>query len=147
MGPLPDRRQLVFQAPEQTPGSASPSLYKRGVDRARTCTRGHRRTSAARSSRTARKDCQKMSKSHTLKNPARVSYDAGMLKTFWEKKIELHTKQLQNEDMRIRRSALDRLRGEWAQRLERRNQMLQSNQEAPTPPGAQAFHTQDPMAA
>ncbi|XP_031531833.1 protein FAM240C [Vicugna pacos] len=88
-----------------------------------------------------------MSKSHTLKNPARVSYDAGMLKTFWEKKIELHTKQLQNEDMRIRRSALDRLRSEWAQRLERRNQMLQSNQEAPTPPGAQAFHTQDPMAA
>ncbi|KAJ8781725.1 hypothetical protein J1605_010983 [Eschrichtius robustus] len=34
-----------------------------------------------------------------------------MIKMFWEKKIELHTKQLQNEDMRMRRSALDRSLG------------------------------------
>ncbi|XP_060157525.1 protein FAM240C [Globicephala melas] len=79
-----------------------------------------------------------MSKSYTLKNPPRVSYDAGVIKMFWENKIELHTKQLQNEDMRIRRSALDRLRSEWARKLERRNQMMLSSQEAPpgpTPPG------------
>lgn len=43
-----------------------------------------------------------------MKNPRRVSYDANVLKTFWEKKIELHTKQLQDEDRRVRRSALDR---------------------------------------
>ncbi|XP_036697139.1 protein FAM240C isoform X2 [Balaenoptera musculus] len=77
---------------------------------------------------------QKMSKSYTLKNPGRVSYDAGMIKMFWEKKIELHTKQLQNEDMRMRRSALDRLRSEWARKLETRNQTMLSRQEAPPGP-------------
>ncbi|XP_032493595.1 uncharacterized protein LOC116756773 [Phocoena sinus] len=82
----------------------------------------------------ARTDLRKMSKSYTLKNPARVSYDAGVIKMFWEKKIELHTTQLQNEDMRIRRSALDRLRSEWARKLERRNQMMLSSQEAPPRP-------------
>ncbi|XP_057407751.1 protein FAM240C [Balaenoptera acutorostrata] len=75
-----------------------------------------------------------MSKSYTLKNPGRVSYDAGMIKMFWEKKIELHTKQLQNEDMRMRRSALDRLRSEWARKLETRNQTMLSRQEAPPGP-------------
>ncbi|XP_047626483.1 protein FAM240C [Phacochoerus africanus] len=91
-----------------------------------------------------------MSKSSTMKNPRRVSYDANVLKTFWEKKIELHTKQLQDEDQRVRRSALDRLRGEWARKLERRNQMLQSSQEAapwPPLPGTPGRHTQDQLAA
>lgn len=51
---------------------------------------------------------QKMSKSHTLKHPGRVAIDAGVIKTFWERKIQLHTEQLQSEAMRMRRSALDR---------------------------------------
>ncbi|XP_060975758.1 protein FAM240C [Dama dama] len=75
-----------------------------------------------------------MSKSYTMRYHGRVTYDADVLKMFWEKKIELHTELLQKEDMRIRRSALDRLRDEWARQLERRNQMLQSSREAPPRP-------------
>ncbi|XP_055250097.1 protein FAM240C [Moschus berezovskii] len=91
-----------------------------------------------------------MSKRHTAKHHGRVAYDAGVLKMFWEKKIELHTKQLQKEVMRIRRSALDRLRDEWARQLERRNQMLQSSREAPpwpAPPGTPALCGRDQPAA
>lgn len=43
-----------------------------------------------------------------MKYHGRVTYDADLLKMFWEKKIKLHREQLQKEDMRIRRSALDR---------------------------------------
>ncbi|XP_035920089.1 protein FAM240C [Lynx canadensis] len=91
-----------------------------------------------------------MSKSYTLKQPGRIAYDAGVIKKFWEEKIELHTKQLQSEDMRTRRSALDRLRGEWARMLEGRNKMLQGPPEAPTRPcllGPQPSHAQDTTAA
>ncbi|CAM9370419.1 unnamed protein product [Rangifer tarandus platyrhynchus] len=75
-----------------------------------------------------------MSKSYTMRYHGRVTYDADVLKMFWEKKIKLHMELLQKEDMRIRGSALDRLRGEWARQLERRNQMLQTSQEAPPRP-------------
>lgn len=51
---------------------------------------------------------QIMSRSCSVKHHGRVTYDADVLKTFWEKRIELHMEQLQKEDMRIRRSALDR---------------------------------------
>ncbi|XP_055443042.1 protein FAM240C [Bubalus kerabau] len=91
-----------------------------------------------------------MSKSYTMKYHGRVTYDADVLKMFWEKKIKLHREQLQKEDMRIRRSALDRLRDEWARQLERRNQMLQSSQEAPPQPaplGTPALSTGDQLAA
>uniref|UniRef100_A0A673SSN7 Family with sequence similarity 240 member C n=1 Tax=Suricata suricatta TaxID=37032 RepID=A0A673SSN7_SURSU len=88
-----------------------------------------------------------MSKSLTLKQPRRIAYDAGVIKKFWEEKIELHTKQLQSEDMRTRRSALDRLRGEWARMLEGRNKMSQSaGGHMAMPPGPEPFHAQD-MAA
>ncbi|XP_059024943.1 protein FAM240C isoform X1 [Mustela nigripes] len=72
---------------------------------------------------------QRMSDSHALKHPGRVAFDAGVIKMFWEEKIKLHTRQLQSEAMRTRRSALDRLRGEWARMLEGRNKALQG------PPG------------
>ncbi|XP_042804656.1 protein FAM240C [Panthera leo] len=91
-----------------------------------------------------------MSKSYTLKQPGRIAYDAGVIKKFWEEKIELHTKRLQSEDMRTRRSALDRLRGEWARMLEGRNKMLQGPPEAPTRPcllGPQPSHARDTTAA
>ncbi|XP_070345258.1 protein FAM240C [Equus asinus] len=97
-----------------------------------------------------RNDLKKMSKNYTWKYPRRVGYDAGVLKTFWEKRIELHTKQQQSEDMRIRRSALDRLRSEWAQKLEKRNEMLQSSREAPQPSsllGVQPVRAPDKTAA
>ncbi|XP_058389431.1 protein FAM240C [Diceros bicornis minor] len=91
-----------------------------------------------------------MSKNYTWKPPRRVGYDAGVLKMFWEKKIELHTKQQQSEDLRIRRSALDRLRGEWALKLEKRNEMLRSSREAPPPPsllGTESVHAPHKTAA
>ncbi|XP_069425534.1 protein FAM240C [Ovis canadensis] len=91
-----------------------------------------------------------MSRSCSVKHHARVTYDAHVLKTFWEKRIELHMEQLQKEDMRIRRSALERLRNEWARQLERRNQMLQSSREAPrgpAPPGTPALRAGDQPAA
>lgn len=46
--------------------------------------------------------------------------------------------------------AWSRLRGEWARKLERRNQMLQSSWEAaprPPLPGTPGRHTQDQLAA
>ncbi|VCX15751.1 unnamed protein product, partial [Gulo gulo] len=49
-----------------------------------------------------------MSDSHALKRPGRVAFDAGVIKKFWEEKIELHTRQLQSEAIRTHRSALDR---------------------------------------
>ncbi|XP_077614692.1 protein FAM240C [Crocuta crocuta] len=91
-----------------------------------------------------------MSKSLTRKQPRRVAYDAGVIKKFWEEKIKLHTKQLQSEDMRTRRSALDRLRSEWARMLEGRNKVLQSLPEAAMRPclrGPESFHAGDTAAA
>ncbi|XP_045874164.1 protein FAM240C [Meles meles] len=91
-----------------------------------------------------------MSDSHALKRPGRVAFDAGVIKTFWEEKIEMHTRQLQSEAMRTRRSALDRLRGEWARMLEGRNKALQGPPEVATQPSllcTEPFPTQDTAAA
>uniref|UniRef100_A0AC11AIX0 Family with sequence similarity 240 member C n=1 Tax=Ovis aries TaxID=9940 RepID=A0AC11AIX0_SHEEP len=90
-----------------------------------------------------------MSRGCSVKHHGRVTYDADVLKTFWEKRIELHMEQLQKEDMRIRRSALDRLRDEWARQLERRNQMLQSPGRRPrrAPPGTPTLRAGDQPAA
>lgn len=46
-----------------------------------------------------------------MKHPGRVACDAEGLKAFWEKKVQLHAQQLQSEDERVRRSALDRWAG------------------------------------
>lgn len=51
---------------------------------------------------------QKMSKSHAQKRLGRVALDVGVITMFWEKKIELHAKHLQNEAARTCSSALDR---------------------------------------
>ncbi|XP_040828380.1 protein FAM240C [Ochotona curzoniae] len=59
-------------------------------------------------------------------------HDAGRIKRFWEEQIERHEQQLQREDLRVRGSALSKLRLEWTQRLESRNRMLQCPQETPT---------------
>ncbi|XP_064143467.1 protein FAM240C [Loxodonta africana] len=91
-----------------------------------------------------------MTKSYTLRHHRRVTSDASELKMFWEKKIEYHAKQLQDEELRVSRSALSRLRDEWARKLEGRNKMLQG------PPGVpkmssllpiESFHPEDKTAA
>ncbi|XP_030863041.1 protein FAM240C isoform X1 [Gorilla gorilla gorilla] len=90
-----------------------------------------------------------MNKSLTLKNPGRVAYDSGGIKMFWEKKIEHHARHLQNEDMRVRRSALNKLRVGWAEQLEGRNKMLQGPGRCPdrVPEATESLHTKDKKAA
>nr|XP_014347428.1 PREDICTED: uncharacterized protein LOC106704593 isoform X2 [Latimeria chalumnae] len=53
-------------------------------------------------------------------------HDACGLKNFWEKKIEKQTQRLQNEDNRLKKSALMKLRKEWNERLEGRARMLEN---------------------
>ncbi|KAJ1207248.1 hypothetical protein NDU88_002640 [Pleurodeles waltl] len=52
-----------------------------------------------------------------------LSTETSELKRIWEKKIEKETEYLQNEIKRLQRSALQRLRNEWLERLERREMM------------------------
>lgn len=58
-------------------------------------------------------------------------YDANGLKNFWEEIIGVHTKEKEVEDSRLTKSALNKLRCEWTQRLERRTRMLQKTSEKP----------------
>nr|XP_056704970.1 protein FAM240C [Euleptes europaea] len=67
-----------------------------------------------------------MNKATGLKRHGVVIYDANGLKNFWEEVIEVHTKQKEVEDSRLTKSALNKLRSEWAQRLEGRTRMLQT---------------------
>ncbi|XP_066137008.1 protein FAM240C [Saccopteryx bilineata] len=85
-----------------------------------------------------------MSKSYARKHSGWVASGAEELTVFWEKKIQVHTKQLQNEGERIRKSALDRLRGEWARKLEERHRTLQTPLESARRP---SFHTRDRTAS
>ncbi|XP_077200655.1 protein FAM240B-like [Paroedura picta] len=69
-----------------------------------------------------------------LSGPKRLTvlvYDANGLKNFWEDIIEVHTKQKEVEDSRLTKSALNKLRCEWTQRLEGRTRMLQKTSEKP----------------
>ncbi|XP_060616809.2 protein FAM240B-like [Anolis sagrei] len=65
-----------------------------------------------------------------------VVHDAHGLKNFWEEIIETHSKSKQIEDSRLTRSALNKLRREWAQRLEGRIKMLQKTSEKPKVQGS-----------
>ncbi|XP_063152786.1 protein FAM240B-like [Candoia aspera] len=58
-----------------------------------------------------------------------VICDAHHLKKFWERIIETCTKQKEDEDSRLHRSALNKLRHEWTLRLENQIKMLQKNSE------------------
>ncbi|XP_044190279.1 protein FAM240B-like [Thunnus albacares] len=58
-------------------------------------------------------------------NAARI-HDKQKLKSFWEQKIIQHGEQMDEEDSRMRSSALARLREEWLVRLDHRNQHQQS---------------------
>ncbi|XP_041936990.1 protein FAM240C-like [Alosa sapidissima] len=57
-------------------------------------------------------------------NLARI-HDKHKLKNFWEQKIENHSQMMGDEDLRMKRSALSKLREEWFQRLKIRNQHLE----------------------
>ncbi|KAL4005112.1 hypothetical protein ACER0C_004825 [Sarotherodon galilaeus] len=58
-------------------------------------------------------------------NAARI-HDKQKLKSFWEQRIVQHSEQTNDEENRMRTSALARLREQWVIRLEQRNQHLQS---------------------
>ncbi|CAI5666223.1 unnamed protein product [Oreochromis niloticus] len=58
-------------------------------------------------------------------NAARI-HDKQKLKSFWEQRIVQHSEQTNDEENRMRNSALARLREQWVIRLEQRNQHLQS---------------------
>nr|XP_034955923.1 protein FAM240C [Zootoca vivipara] len=59
-------------------------------------------------------------------------HDAHGLKNFWEEIIEeTQAKQKEVEDFQLTRSALNKLRREWTQRLEGRLKMLQKSSEKP----------------
>ncbi|XP_053159235.1 protein FAM240B-like [Hemicordylus capensis] len=72
-----------------------------------------------------------MNKYIGLKRRGVVVHDAHGLKDFWEEIIETQSKQKEIEDSRLTRSALNKLRHEWAQRLEGRIKMLQKTSEKP----------------
>ncbi|XP_048876280.1 protein FAM240C-like [Brienomyrus brachyistius] len=50
-------------------------------------------------------------------NLARI-HDKCSTKKFWERKIEHHCKMTTNEELRMKTSALSKLRNEWIRRLE-----------------------------
>ncbi|XP_068785193.1 protein FAM240B-like [Struthio camelus] len=68
-----------------------------------------------------------MSKQTSFKHHKTASYDAEELKSFWEKIIQEQTKQREGEESRLSKSALNKLRHEWTQRLERRAKQVQAH--------------------
>ncbi|XP_027302825.1 protein FAM240C-like [Anas acuta] len=54
-------------------------------------------------------------------------HDAEGLKNFWEKVIQEHTRQREGEELRLRKSALNKLRHEWTERLEGRAKQVQAH--------------------
>ncbi|XP_072848450.1 protein FAM240B [Pogona vitticeps] len=61
--------------------------------------------------------------------PEVLACETSELKSFWEKTIEKQTQHLEAEKHRKQRSALDKLRNEWRERLEKRLKMLQEQDE------------------
>ncbi|XP_076857352.1 protein FAM240C [Brachyhypopomus gauderio] len=53
-------------------------------------------------------------------------HDKLFIKTFWEKRIGNHTKDIENEELRMKNSALSKLRDEWLKRLEFRTKHLKN---------------------
>ncbi|XP_036382741.1 protein FAM240C [Megalops cyprinoides] len=51
-------------------------------------------------------------------------HDKYSIKNFWEQKIENHYLMTENEETRMKSSALAKLRGEWTNRLESRTKHL-----------------------
>ncbi|MFT7815662.1 uncharacterized protein LOC108924982 [Arapaima gigas] len=58
-------------------------------------------------------------------NLARI-HDKYKTKKFWEQKIENHCQMTSNEELRMKNSALSKLRSEWIQRLGSRSRQQSS---------------------
>ncbi|KAG2466948.1 F240A protein, partial [Polypterus senegalus] len=56
-------------------------------------------------------------------------HDKQAIKSFWERKIESHTQLAKKEEVRVKKSALKKLRNEWVERLENRTRQLQNYNE------------------
>ncbi|XP_066499339.1 protein FAM240C [Hoplias malabaricus] len=57
---------------------------------------------------------------------AALIHDKLFIKTFWEQKISNHTQLTENEELRMKNSALSKLREEWIMRLESRTKHLKN---------------------
>ncbi|XP_072537054.1 protein FAM240B [Salminus brasiliensis] len=57
---------------------------------------------------------------------AALIHDKLFIKTFWEQKILNHTQLTDNEEQRMKNSALSKLRDEWLIRLESRTKHLKN---------------------
>ncbi|KAI4882813.1 hypothetical protein NFI96_025045 [Prochilodus magdalenae] len=57
---------------------------------------------------------------------AALIHDKLFIKTFWEQKISNHTQLTENEEHRMKNSALSKLRDEWLVRLESRTKHLKN---------------------
>ncbi|NXK07596.1 F240A protein, partial [Herpetotheres cachinnans] len=68
-----------------------------------------------------------MSKHTNFRHHKMDGHDAEGLKNFWEKVIQEQTKQREDEESRLRKSALNKLRHEWTLRLEGQTRQVQAN--------------------
>ncbi|NXN54430.1 F240B protein, partial [Rynchops niger] len=68
-----------------------------------------------------------MSKHTNFRRHNMVGHDTEGLKNFWEKVIQEQTKQREGEESRLSKSALNKLRHEWTQRLEGRARQVQAH--------------------
>ncbi|KAL7885090.1 hypothetical protein AOLI_G00078600 [Acnodon oligacanthus] len=57
---------------------------------------------------------------------AALIHDKLFIKTFWEQKIVKHNQLTENEEQRMKNSALSKLRDEWLMRLESRTKHLKN---------------------
>ncbi|KAL4660894.1 protein FAM240A [Arapaima gigas] len=60
-----------------------------------------------------------------IMNVAKI-HDKCVIMHFWEQKIEHHGRMAEDEEVRMKNSALSRLRKDWASRLEKRTKHLQN---------------------
>ncbi|KAM9586801.1 protein FAM240B-like [Harpia harpyja] len=68
-----------------------------------------------------------MSKHTNFRHYKMGGHDAEWLKNFWEKVIQEQTKQREDEESRLSKSALNKLRYEWTLRLEGRARQVQAH--------------------
>ncbi|KAG9270661.1 protein FAM240C [Astyanax mexicanus] len=61
---------------------------------------------------------------------AALIHDKLFIKTFWEQKIVSHVQLTENEEQRMKNSALSKLRDEWLIRLESRTKHLKNFRDA-----------------
>ncbi|XP_061873553.1 protein FAM240B-like [Colius striatus] len=68
-----------------------------------------------------------MSKHTNFRRHKIGGHDAEGLKNFWEKIIQEQTKQRKDEESRLSKSALNKLRHEWTLRLEGQARQIQAH--------------------